>query len=299
MNHVCFLSRYVAAALLAITMVPVQSADSAPQRVLFLGNSVFNYEGGVCQSFEGFCAESGLRIQAVSQLDEAENSHGIEFLGLGRIPYSLPEVAASEPIHTLIRSGQFDFVVLEARRVGYLMPDWGDRPSGLRLGDPLPYERNRGALGRLHQTIVRSGAQTVLYMHPGHHSLVDWKHPVAQVYNRLRSDLERMEIDGVRHSVRLVPASLLWLDARKRFGLEAWYADSNHGTALARFASGCMLFTYITGNDPRKNSFRELARSWKTSANAPAEYAFANDATWIKDQVWRYYTTRPQSPDGN
>jgi hypothetical protein len=286
--------RYTAAAvLLAIAIAPSRADDTLPKRVLFLGNSVFYYEGGVCQSFEGFCVESDLDYQAFSQLQEPEKTHGVEFLGLGRIPYSLPEVAASEPVHALIRSGQFDFVVLEARRVGYLMPDWGNRPSDLGLGDPLPYERNREALGRLHQTIVRSGAQTVLYMHPGHHSLVDWKHPVAQVYNRLRSDLESMEIDGDRHSVPLVPASLLWLDARNRFGLNVWYANSNHGTALARFASGCMLFTYMTGNDPRKSSFRELARPWNTSASAPAEYAAASDAKWIKDQIWRYYTTRP------
>ena len=80
-------------ALLVITGQASPAENAQPGRVLFLGNSVFYYQGGVYQSFEGFCAESGLDCHAVSQLVEPENTHSVEFLGLGRIPLSLPEIA--------------------------------------------------------------------------------------------------------------------------------------------------------------------------------------------------------------
>ena len=260
-------------------------------KVLFLGNSVFNYRGGVCQSFEGFCKEAGLRWEAMSQWTKPENAHGIEFLGYGRIPLNLPEVAADERIHDLIKKGSFDFVILEARRPGYLIPDWVDRPEALKRGEHIPYERNLEAIAALHQSIVKSGAQTVLYQHPGHHELGDWKHPVARIYERLRSDLEGLQIDGERHEVILVPASFLWLDARNRFELSDWYSDPNHGTALARYASACLLFTYLTGEDPRKNGFNQLPKNWSDRPEAPAVFADPAAEAWIKRQVWFYYSS--------
>ena len=267
-----------------------QEANS--HRVLFLGNSVFYYRGGLYQSFEGFCKAAGLDYQAVSQLNTPANPHGIEFLDFGRIPLNLPEIAAKDEIHSLIRSGQFDYVILEGRRPGYLLPAWVELPDS--FGRHIPYEQNAAALGELHRTIVESGAQTVLYMHPGNHLFADIKHPLAQLYLRLHADLEKMEIKGERHDVTLVPASLLWLDALKRYGIEGWYADPAHGNPLARYTSGCMLYAYLTGKDPRQNLFRELPRTWTTSPEEPSVYVSEEDAKWIKDQVWLYYSTRPQ-----
>ncbi len=261
-------------------------------RVLFLGNSVFNAYGGLCQTFEGFCKTEGLDYQAVSQLNTRTNPHGVEFLDLGRIPLNLPEVAAKDEIHALIRSGRFDYVVLEARRAGYLLPAWVGLPN--QLGQHIPYEQNIAALGKIHRTIVESGAQTVLYMHPGIDMFADIKHPIAQIYLRFHSDLERIEIKGKQHKVILVPASFLWLDALKRYGVKGWYADHAHGNPLARYASACMLYTYLTGKDPRQNKFRELSRSWATPPEEPSEYVTEEDAKWIKDQVWLYYSTRPR-----
>ena len=39
------------------------------------------------------------------------------------------KVAAKDEIHSLIRSGRFDYVILEARRPGYLLPAWVDLPD--------------------------------------------------------------------------------------------------------------------------------------------------------------------------
>ncbi len=282
--------------LLFMISPPTFGQDVRSHRVLFLGNSVFYYGGGLYQSFEGFCQADGLDYQAVSQLLQPDNPHGIEFLDFGRIPLNLPEIAANDQIHSLIRSSRFDYVILEARRLGYLLPAWVELPDN--FGQHIPYEQNVAALGKIHRTIVESGAQTVLYMHPYSHRLPDLKHPVAQIYERLRTDLENMEINGERHNVTLVPASLLWLDALNRYKLEDWYAGGSHGTALARYASGCMLFTYLTDKDPRKNDFRELPLFWQISSQKPSDYVSEEDAKWIKDQVWLYYSTRPHGHHG-
>jgi hypothetical protein len=269
--------------------------DSNTYRVLFLGNSVFYSRGGLCPSFNGFCKEAGLDYQAISQWNTPPNPLGVEFLNYGRIPLNLPEIAADSKIHDLIRSGNFDFVILEGRRAGFLLPDHVKLPDN--RGEPIPYERNIEALSSLHRSIVQSGGQTVLYMHPGLHTTADIKHPLAQIYERLHSDLEKMEIDGKKHEVILVPALLLWLDALKHYGVEGWYADEGHGNALARYSSACILYTYITGKDPRENNFKkltELTHTWEIIPEKTDMFASDDDAKWIKDQVWLYYTTRPR-----
>ncbi len=278
--------------LVLIASATCSGQDTAQKRILFLGNSVWDYKGGVHQPFLGFCKAAGLDVQAVSQMKRRDNSHGIEFLDYGRIPLNLPEVARSEEIISIIREGDFDHVVLEARRSGYLLPAWVERPDV--RGDSIPYDQNLDALGEIHRAIVESGAQTILYMHPGLHTLPDIKLPVAQVYSRFHSALENMEIGGKKHRVILVPAALLWLDAVRRFGVENWYANPGHGNALARYASGCLLYTCLTGNDPRNNDFRELPKSWETANEAPALRASPEDAEWIKNQVWLYYSTGPR-----
>jgi len=280
-----FLVLWTASATLAL-----EGDVAGSKRVLFLGNSVWDYRGGVHQPFLGFCNAAGLNYHAVSQMRERENSHGIEFLGHGRIPLSLPEVAADREILSLIESGDYDYVVLEGRRSGYLLPEWVGLPED--RGTSLPYEENLAALSTLHQAIVKSGAQTVLYMHPGLHTH-DWiKLPLAQIYLRLHADLENFEVGGAKHEVILVPASLLWRDAIKRYGIAGWYSDPGHGNALARYASGCLLYTYLTGLDPRQNDFRELPRSWDQGPGSPMVNASNEDADWVKTQVWLYYSTR-------
>jgi hypothetical protein len=268
--------------------------DSKTYRVLFLGNSVFYSRGGLLPSFEGFCKEAGLDYQAISQWNTPPNPFGIEFLDYGRIPLNLPEMAADDKIHALIRSGNFDFVILEARNSAFLLPKLAIPEN---RSEPIPYERNIEALSLLHRTIVQSGGQTVLYMHPGAHTYLDIKHPVAQIYQRLHSDLEKMDIEGKKHKVILVPAMLLWLDALKHYGVDRWYVDRMHGNALARYSSACMLYTYMTGKDPRENDFKkltELTPSWEIIHENTDIYAEPEDEKWIKDQVWLYYSTRPR-----
>ncbi len=290
-----YLVKIIVLALLLVGTSISYGQDTNTYRVLFLGNSVFYHRGGLCPSFEGFCNEAGLDYQAISQMNTPANPLGVEFLDYGRIPLNLPEIAADNKIHDLIRSGNFDFVILEGRRSGYLLPNQVELPDN--RGEHIPYERNLEALSSLHRTIVQSGAQTVLYMHPGLHSTVDIKHPLAQIYQTLHSDLEKMEINGKQHEVILVPALFLWLDALKHYGVEGWYADESHGNALARYSSACMLYTYLTGKDPRMNAFNrltELTGAWGIIPDKTDLIAAEEDTKWIKEQVWLYYTTRPK-----
>ncbi len=267
--------------------------NTEAKRVLFLGNSVFYHRGGLGPSFEGFCREAGLDYQAVSQRNTPENTLGIEFLDYGRIPVNLPEMAADDKIHELIRAGNFDYVILEARREGFLIPDDAVFPN--RRSQAIPYEENLRTLKSLHETIVQSGAQTVLYMHPGRHTSPDIKHAIAQIYDRFHTNLELMDINGNKHEVILVPALFLWLDALTHYGVDGWYIDESHGNALARYASACLMYTYLTGKDPRKNNYNQLTEvtgSWEIIPEKAQVFAGKEDEMWIKNQVWLYYSTR-------
>jgi len=288
--------RGVTVTFTALTLVLAPGGAAIAQapvayRVLFLGNSVFGASGGILQPFEGFCAAVGLDCEAVSQNGASPTvDHGIEFLGLGRVPLRLPDMARTAWIHSLIESGGFDYVILDERRPGYLLPDWVGAFGG---GPQDPYEVTLAALTEIHRTIVESGAQMVLLAKSPPRNFLNWAQPMTQIVKRLGADLERVEIKGERHPVLVVPAGSLWLDALNQFGgVEAWYSDRFHGNQLAQYASACMIFTYLTGRDPRQNPFRDLGRLWESPENSPTEQVAEEAAVWIKNQVWLYYTTR-------
>ena len=269
--------------------------NSKSHRVLFLGNSEFLSRGGVCTSFEGFCQAVGLDFQAVSQNNSGSNPMGVEFLNFGRIPTNLPAIAEEEGIHELIRSGNFDYVVLSGKRAGFLLPDWVELPGNREKH--ISYEKNLEALAKIHQTIVKSGAKMVFYMEPGKHATLDIKYSLAQIYLKLHADLEKMEINGENHEVILVPGMLFSVDGLRRYGVDGWYVDHVHGTALSNYAMACMLYTYLTGNDPRDNDFRkliDLTRDWQIIPDKIDSLVDLEDEKWIKDQVWLYYSTRPR-----
>lgn len=260
-------------------------------RVLFLGNSVFYFQGGLYQSFEGFFREAGIECEAISQRIEPQNHHGITFLNYGRIPNSLPEVAADPKIHELIHSGKYDYVILEARREGHLLPSWVPRPpdSTYEAGAAIPYNENLQALQSLHQSIRASGAVMVLYMHPGSQHLSAWKNAITLLYQKIFQDLRARLPYDEQESIMLVPASLLWMDGEQKYGTEHWYADHIHGNAMARYASACMLYTWISGKNPQENPFRQLPRTWREDASAQTDLLAEEDAHWIKERVWLYY----------
>jgi len=302
-------ARAMLAAVTAVTLA-LASAHGAqrpdPLRVLFLGASYFTSGGGSQQPFEGFCATAGLACEAVSQQNAPPYPHGVTFLGLDE-PIRNPNDAASSPaVHQLIRDGEFDFVVVWAYLGG--IPD-GWLPAGYdqRFASPS-YEETLADLQSLHATISSSGARTVLYMWHPWLPFMDLAHPVAQLYWRLRADLAASPVDGQLHDVTLIPVGLLWLDAvaqpgsydaadpfgirPPRFSPGEWYADPGHPGPLGQYANGCILFTYLTGQDPRTNPFAELPRDYfQDSPDDPVRHVAAEDAQWIKRRAWYYYAT--------
>lgn len=157
---------------------------------------------------------------------------------------------------------------------------------------PDPCEETLAGLAAIHRTIVQSGAQTVLLARHAPSYALNWTQPLAQVVRDLATDLQQVEINGSRHPVLVVPVGAIWLDATARFGIDGWYSAPLHGNKLAQYTSGCMIFTYLTGRDPRQNRFRGLPLLWSTAEDSPAEQVSEEDARWIKEQVWLYYTAR-------
>lgn len=286
-------------AVLASTLAVVRSAiaqEDNAYRVLFLGNSLFLHGGGIHRPFEGFCEAADIECQAVTQHDVVGQRvagtpverNGVEYLGFGRVPTRLPDMARSAWIHSMIRSGRFDFVVLDQRRPGYLLPDW----VGARDGPQDPYEAILDALVEIRGTIVESGARMVIMAKHAPSNALNWTAPMTRVVERLAADLERIEINGERHPVLVVPTGSLWLDAVNRFGAEAWYEDPRHGNGVAQYASACMVFTYLTGVDPRQSTFtdRFLTDVQRYPESLPDGKVSTEVATWIRDQVWLYYS---------
>ena len=50
-------------------------------------------------------------------------------------------------------------------------------------------------------------------------------------------------------------------------------ADPGHGNAIPRYAIGCLVYTFITGKDPRKNPFWEISKPWSSAADSPKRFA--------------------------
>jgi len=240
-------------------------------KVLFLGNSMYFVSGGSVTPFKGFCSAAGIECEAASQF---------EYFGpplLGRISPFIDNQFHDERILSLIKSGGFDYVVLKTRPTDFL--------------DETTAQVTVEAFKEMHRLIVTSGAQTVIYMQHmmeigrvglGLSERVDadaafeTMPQIVEGHRKVRAELEAMRINDEQHSILLVPVGLLRIDGTEEFGVDAWWADRFHGTELAEYATGCMLYAYITKNDPRTNTFGD---------NATQE-----QAEWIKNRVWWYRT---------
>ena len=141
---------------------PVFASRLNPSGFFFLETAFFIVGEGYTHHLWDFAKK---RVLITKRSVSGRHPLGVEFFNYGRIPLNLPKIAADNKIHALIRSGQFDYVILEGRRSGFLLPEWAGLPDN--RGQSISYEDNMKALGAIHRTVVESGAQTVLYMHPG------------------------------------------------------------------------------------------------------------------------------------
>jgi hypothetical protein len=215
--------------------------------VLFLGNSTFKANGGSLEPFEEFCKAAGVRVEAVTQSQ--------------RIDPFIVKQANDPKVVKFIQNGEFSHVILLTRASDFL----NDRDKRAAF---------RG-FRKLHETIVTSGGRTVIYMAYVVQGQYDSFPRIRRGHRELKEVLDAQLINNTKHAVTLVPVGAMWMAGKGQFGEKAWYSDPVHGTPLAQFANGCLWYTYLTGNDPRKNAFR---------GDLPAE-----QSDWIKEKVWEYY----------
>lgn len=230
------------------------NGENGSLRVLFLGNSVLNANGGSLSPFEGFCKASGMECNPISHFDYFGRNLK------GRIDPFIRNQVRDRRIIDVLESESFDHVVLVTRSTDFL--------------EPRLLRETVKAFQIMHERIASSGAVTVIFLahtpRKNPHTITD----VVQGHLQVKKALESMSFQGKRHPLILVPVGPLWDDGRKHFGDEAWYSDHIHGTKLAQYANGCLWYAYLTGKDPRKNLFMN---------NVSKE-----QSEWIKNRVWWY-----------
>ncbi len=230
------------------TAIPSTWAAEPSFHVLFLGNSTFSANGGSLRPFEEFCKAAGIKAKAVSQD--------------GRIDPFIRNQANDQNILKLIRNGKFSHVVLLTRSSDFL--------------NDIEKKAAFAGFRKLHETIVQSGSRTVISMaYPiqGEYSSFA---KVRRGHEELKDVLEAHAVNGVKQPVTLVPVGALWMRGQERFGETIWYTDPRHGGRLAQYGNGCLWFSYLTGTDPRQNSY---------AGGLPNE-----QIDWIKNKVWELRT---------
>ncbi|MFC1488878.1 hypothetical protein ACFL6B_03420 [Thermodesulfobacteriota bacterium] len=245
-----------------------EQAKEKTQKVLFIGNSVFNTQGSSLVPFEGFCMTARLNYDALSHF---------EFFGRsreGRVDPFMRNQATDERIIKLLGSHQFDYVVLVTRYSDLL-----DEKKTLQTIE---------AFKQMHARIVRSGAKTVISMAYTPTTAFQTISKVANGHRRIKAEIDGMIFNGITHPAILVPTGLLWIDGKEYFGKNAWYADKMHGTQLAQYATGCLFYTFITREDPRENPFVDLPHPRKKKG-LEIKKINSQHAKWIKDRAWSYF----------
>ncbi len=248
---------------------PVLARKPEKQKVLFLTNSTFHAHGGCMIPFNGYCSEAGVHYEASGSYRHLEATRE----GKRISPYLAGQIE-DQRILDLIKKGNFDYVVLVTRH-GSLATDAGAKEE-------------IAAFGKMHEHIVRSGAQTVVSVsYITRNATHDARRKARNLakHRELKVALDKLEIKGKKHPIILVPTGVLWAEGAERFGVNTWFADSVHGTPLAQHASGCLFFTFITGKDPRKNVHVDLF----SERRFPARKLSVQQAKWLRDQVWALY----------
>ena len=149
----------------------------------------------------------------------------------------------------------------------------------------------------MHEQIVRSGAQTVVsisYIIRQQTNKTEIQERNIEKHEELREVLNNTEINGRKSPIILVPTGILWDEGVHQFGIDAWFADGVHGTPLAQHASGCLFYTFITGKDPRNNSYTEL----HTNAKFTEKQLTQDQAKWIRNRAWAFYQKKLTSEQG-
>jgi hypothetical protein len=225
-------------------------------RVLFVGKSAFrNQYGNMMADLAALGAADGVRYQT---------DHSLAWVIVSR--WNLATLADEASLREKLRDGDFDYVIIHHRN-----DLWDD-------DDNEPMFQGAEAL---HEVITRSGGRTVLWM--GY----EWgPTPARDIVARHRLYWEtakrRMDehsIDGRTYPALMTPTMLFVEDMRAKWGSKRVVPDGLHLNRRALFAASVLLHTYVSGNDPRRNTY------------TPSRISKA-DVEWIKNKAWQYFAKK-------
>jgi hypothetical protein len=144
------------------------------------------------------------------------------------------------------------------------------------------------AFKKMHEHIVHSGARTVVsirYVTRASTNNADRQTRNLAKHEEVKDALDNMVIDGKRHPIILAPTGLLWAEGVDQFVIDAWFANTVHGTPLAQHASVCLFFTFITEVDPRESAYVDL----HVEERFPDKKLTPDQAVWLRERIWSLY----------
>jgi hypothetical protein len=251
-----------------------QDTDSLTQRVLFLTNSTFHASGGAMAPFNGYCESTESNFKAFGSYGFFRSTPEGQ-----RISPFINGQISDDRIIDLINNEQFAYVMLVTRYEAILTEE--DSKKELE------------AFQVMHEHIARSGARTVIsisYIIREDANDLEIQKNVISKHKIIKNVLDNTVIDGKKFPIILVPTGLLWTQGINEFGIDSWFADAKHGSALAQHASGCLFFTFITGQDPRASDYNELYTGYISEINKKAFFSdkelTKEQAKWLRNQVW-------------
>lgn len=227
------------------------------RKVLFVGNSMIG--GATPRHLQGFVRAAGGRwtieslLKAGGDLREAAYGKGIP------VPERISGGGWTDVVFVQGTSYWFDSSKTEAEKT---------RNADQTIEASLS----------LHRLIAAKGARTVVFMSYPHKPEPDRRNYVGieAVHWRQKERLDAEPVEGKRSTTLLVPVGPLWIRGAEKFGEDAWYKNERHGNEIAYYASACLFFTYLTGQDPRPLSY-----------NGPLS---PEDASWVRAQAWDLFT---------
>jgi hypothetical protein len=233
------------------------SEPAGERKVLFIGNSMIG--GATPRHLHGFVRAAGGTWTIESLLkaggDLRETAYG---KGL--------------PVPERIRGGNWTEVVF-VQGTAYWFDQMTTEAQKTRNAD-----QTIEASLTLHRLIAAQGARTVVFMSYPHQPEPDRRNyaGIEAVHWRQKTRLDAEAVEGKRSATLLVPIGPLWIRGAGKFGEDTWYKNERHGNEIAYYASACLFYTYLTGQDPRPLSY-----------NGPL---LPEDAAWIRSQAWDLFT---------
>lgn len=254
-----------------------QDTNTLSQKVLFLTNSTFHASGGAMKPFNGYSSSAGSDFEALGSYGFFKSTPEGQ-----RISPFIKGQIVDDRILELIKNGDFAYVVLVTRYQAFLTDDES--------------KKEIEAFKVMHEYIVRSGAQTVVsisYIIRDYSNDSEIQARNLAKHKELKNVLDNTVIEGEKFPIILVPTALLWTEGISQFGIDSWFADRVHGSALAQHASGCLFFTFITGLDPRTSDYNELHIGNISKTNKKAYFSdkelTQEQAKWLRNRVWSLY----------